>query len=226
MIGVARQSVRAHFGLQFGPTPSRVGLALEHEQPGSLAEKKALAVQVERLAPLGGHRREPHEPAELQLLDELSGSGHDDVRPAGTNQVCREADRIVARSARRRKRQHHALCTDRTGDVNGKKRGPVPRNEGTADRARAPDDPLMLQFAEDLALSHRRAEDHGQARRIEACGVQARVRQRHPGGRERHRRATSRPSLLGPRQMIARVEVSHFACELPTKLRGVERRDP
>ena len=48
--------------------------------PRALAEDEPFAVEIEGAASLGGHRREPHEPEELKLLDQVTRARHDDVR--------------------------------------------------------------------------------------------------------------------------------------------------
>ena len=207
VVRVARQPVAANLGVKAGAAPVRVGLALEDEEPRALAEQKALPVQVERLTPLGRHRREAHEAAELQLLQELRGAGHDHVGAARADQIGREGDRVVARGAGGRQGEHHPPGAERARHVDGQESRAVARDERPGDRPLTPEDPLLLELGEDLRLAHRRAEHHGRARTRELGRQDLRVANGHARRGEGHRRAPTHPPLLAVGQVVARVEV-------------------
>ena len=87
-------------------------------RPEPSPDEEAFTVEIEGLAPLGRHRRETHETAELKLLDDFGRAADHDVRATGANEIRAEPDGVVARRARSGEGEHHALRADRAGHVN------------------------------------------------------------------------------------------------------------
>ncbi len=225
VVGVARQAVAADFRLGDGAAPDGVLLRLENDQPRPLAEDEPLAVQVERLAAIRRHGGEPHEAGELELLNEFGGAGDDHVGAPCADQVGAEADRVVARRARRGEREHHALGADGAGDVDRQERRAVLRQERALHAARAAGDPRVVEILEELGFAHRRAEDDRRAPAAQRFGRDARVLDRHARGREDHRGAAPGAPRLRGREVIARAEVLHLTGEVAAERGGIERLD-
>jgi hypothetical protein len=106
-IRVAGEPVAADLGQRRRAPAHSVGFGLEHQNARALAEDEALAVEVEGLAALRREGAEAREAGELQLLEHLRRAGDHHVGAARADEVCGEADGVVARGAGGREGEHH-----------------------------------------------------------------------------------------------------------------------